>query len=254
MDRFAIVSDLHGNLTAWQAVVDDIRDLGVTATFCLGDLAGKGPRGAEVVDSCRQHCAEVVRGNWDEFLSVEQPADETTFRWHRAQLGTSRCDYLAALPNCLDLVLSGRHVRLFHASAVSAHHRVWPTSDDDELDGMFANTEFTGFDRAAPVLVGYGDIHACYLLPVDGRTLFNVGSVGNPLDATTASYAVLEGTQGGDPSDAWRISFRRVPYDIEKEVAFARQSGMPDFAAYAIELRTGVYRGDHAAAGLTLVD
>jgi diadenosine tetraphosphatase ApaH/serine/threonine PP2A family protein phosphatase len=120
---------------------------------------------------------------------------------------------------------------------------------------MFDNTPFTGFERDAPTVVGYGDLHGVYLAPVGQRTLFNVGSVGNPLDDTTASYAVLEGELGDSlarsTSAPWSIAFRRVPYDIEREIAIARDSGMPGVNAYAIELRTGVYRRDHDALRLT---
>jgi protein phosphatase len=250
MDRVAIVSDIHGNLTAWQAVLADIAELGVTATYCLGDLAGKGPRGAEVVDACRQHCSGVVMGNWDEGLS-QQPA-EAYFRWYRDQLGDERLTYLAGLPKCVDLLLSGRRVRLFHASSDSLYHRIFPSSSAEEHAAMFDNTEFTGWGHPEPTVVGYGDIHDCYLLPLEQGTLFNVGSVGNPLDGTDAAYVLLEGRLGDTAPGAWGLQFRRVPYDIEGEIAVARRSGLPDFVPYAIELRTGIYRGHHAAAGLSL--
>ena len=80
----------------------------------------------------------------------------------------------------------------------------------------------------------------------------NAGSVGNSLDGdTAASYVILEGRL--DATDApFGIQFVRVPYDIEAEITLARELDMPDWEPYAIELRTGVYRGLHAQLGLTV--
>jgi len=258
MGRFAVVSDIHGNLVAWQAVRADLATLGVDAVYCLGDLVGKGPQGAEVIDSCRQHCTTVVRGNWDDAVSgpvseQEDAADGLTeaLRWHRAQLGSERLAYLAGLPNCIDLTVSGRRLRLFHASAVGVDHRVFLGGPEAEVTGMFDNTPFTGFDRPQPAVVGCGDLHGSYLLPVGSKTLFNVGSVGNPLDDTTACYAVVEGDLGSDREGPFAITFRRVPYDIEAAIDVARRLDMPDLRPYAIELRTAVYRREHAERSLT---
>ena len=101
-----------------------------------------------------------------------------------------------------------------------------------------------------PTVVGYGDIHGAYLEVDLGLTLFNAGSVGNPLDAPGAPYVVLEGdTDSGLAAPApggtagRSITFVRVPYDVEAEIAVARELGMPDVEAYALELREQVYRG-----------
>ncbi len=72
--------------------------------------------------------------------------------------------------------------------------------------------------------------------------LFNVGSVGNPLDMTLACYVVLEGEDGG-ASGTVSVTIVRVPYDIERAIADAEAADMPEFEAYARELRTAVYRG-----------
>jgi hypothetical protein len=77
-----------------------------------------------------------------------------------------------------------------------------------------------------------------------------VGSVGNPLDEPQASYVILEGEPDGGRSAPFGIQFVRVPYDIEAEIAVAAALGMPALEPYAIELRTAVYRGQHAALGL----
>ncbi|MBK8906312.1 MAG: metallophosphoesterase family protein [Anaerolineaceae bacterium] len=243
MDKVAVISDIHGNLTALEAVLADIKRRGIETIYCLGDLAGKGPQGAAVIDRCRQVCTAVVRGNWDEMMgsSEEHPA----LRWHQAQLGRERIDYLCGLDNVIDLWLSGRPIRLYHASAESVFVRVYPDSDPATHLGMFANTDFTGTAVPAPTVVGYGDIHSAYVLSLyqHQKTLFNVGSVGNPLDEPLATYAILEGVRDSRAAAPFAVQLVRLPYDIEGEIAIATDMQMPELEPYAKELRTAVYRG-----------
>ncbi len=77
----------------------------------------------------------------------------------------------------------------------------------------------------------------------DGKTIFNAGSVGNPLEITQASYAILEGEYENREIAPFTISLVRVPYDIEKAVGQALSSDMPDKEIYIKELRTAIYRG-----------
>ncbi|QQR35974.1 metallophosphoesterase family protein [Devosia oryziradicis] len=241
-ERVAILSDIHGNLTALEVVLAHIAAMGITRIFNLGDLVGKGPRSAAVVDRCRDTCEIIVQGNWDDMVAQDEAATQPVLQWHRAQLGAERLRYLASLPASHDFLLSGRRVRLFHASQIGIYHRVHATAERAEHSAMFGNTAFTGFGPE-PDMVGYGDIHGAYLLNFEHRTLFNVGSVGNPLDVPLACYAVLEGWFGAASAHPWSLHFVRVPYDIESEVAVAQVSGMPAFDHYANELRTAVYRG-----------
>jgi predicted phosphodiesterase len=241
-ERIAIISDVHGNLTALEAVLSHIRSSGISRIFNLGDLVGKGPRSAETVDRCRDVCDVIVQGNWDADIAASFFEPYPEIEWHTQQLGAERCAYLGALPGSLDFQLSGRRVRLFHASQKGVHHRVRQASRSDEHDAMFQNTAFTGA-APEPSLVGYGDIHIAYLLNVNGRTLFNAGSVGNALDFPTACYVILEGVYGSDAIAPWEVRFIRVPYDIEAEIAVALRMDMPKAMPYATELRTAVYRG-----------
>jgi predicted phosphodiesterase len=247
LDRIAILSDVHGNVTALEAVLDDVASRGIRTVVNLGDTAGKGPRGSAAVDRVRDACAVNVRGNWDDFLP-RTPADASDgMRWWHDELRADQRAWLQDLPLSHDLVLSGRRVRLFHASATSVHVRVHRRHTDAERDQMFAATELTG-DGPAPDLVGYGDIHAVYVDERDGRTLFNVGSVGNPLDVPVPSYVVLSGVLGGSDEDPFHLDVVRVPYDVDAEVAVAHRLDMPETVPWEVELRTGVYRGDQRAS------
>lgn len=241
MDRIAVISDLHGNLTALTAALADIGRRQITRIFCLGDLIGKGPRSDEVVDLSREACERTVRGNWDEFI-LDTATDDPVKRWHQERLGPERLGYLAGLPNTIEFLLSGRQVRLFHASQVSVHHRIHMDDTRERHLAMFDNTDFTGAGPL-PSVVGYGDIHGAYVKNFAGRCLFNAGSVGNPLDMPLAAYAILEGAYGAAEPGPFSVQLARVPYDIEGEIKAAEELGMPDLAPYADELRTARYRG-----------
>ena len=82
---------------------------------------------------------------------------------------------------------------------------------------MFTNTEFTG-NTVEPDVVGYGDIHRAFVMHFHQQMLFNVGSVGNPLDMPQASYAILEGAYASQRADTFAVHVIRVPYDIERAI------------------------------------
>ena len=241
MERIALISDIHGNMPALEAVLDDIGRRGIGRIFCLGDLVGKGPHSDRAVDVCRARCERIVRGNWDDGLA-RTIADDPTLRWHQERLGPERLAYLRALPTTLDFVMSGRRIRLLHASQRGLHHRVHQDDPDDKLRAMFDSTDFTGHGFE-PDVVGYGDIHSAYLRTFHLKVLFNVGSVGNPLDLPIACYAILEGCLEDLVAGPWSINLVRVPYDIERAIREATEEGMPALQPYANELRTARYRG-----------
>lgn len=235
----AVLSDVHGNMTAFDAVLTDIDARGITRIFNLGDVAGKGPQGSAAIARSIERCELTVRGNWDEFLPVPDPAHSEGLRWWRNELTCADRQWLQALPFSSDLRLGDRHIRMFHASADMVGHRVRRRHTNEEFAGMFANTPATG-DGPLPDVVMYGDIHDVYAEVMCGKTLINVGSVGNPLDETTASYAIVRSANG---VFSWQIV--RVPYDVEAELAIAREMGMPELEYYDVELRTGEYRGEY---------
>ena len=243
--RIAVLSDVHGNLTAFDAVLADIDARGITTIVNLGDVAGKGPRGSAAIARSRERCALTVRGNWDDFLPVSADHHDPAIRWWHDELTADDRSWLSALPLSHDLQIAGRNVRLFHASATSVYTRVHFHHTDEEFAAMFATTELTG-DGPEPTVVLYGDVHDAYVETYRGRTLVNVGSVGNPLDETTASYVILEGDRRDvRPPDRARAVRRRG--------GDRRRGGRRDARAggVGVELRTGVYRGQHAELGLT---
>ncbi len=238
MDRFAVISDIHGNIPALEAVFADIEARGLKRVICLGDLAGKGPGSAEAVDLIKSRCESVVKGNWDLMLCEGR---HELLSWHQRLLGAERLAYLSSLPMYLEFYMSGRLVRLFHAAPFDAFYRTFLFTEKAKRLRLFEPTPT--LDRYSDV-VGYGDIHGAHVENFEGKTVFNAGSVGNPLDIAQASYAVIEGEYGSGEASPFSISIIRIPYDIERAVELALASDMPekDKEDYVRELRTAVYR------------
>jgi diadenosine tetraphosphatase ApaH/serine/threonine PP2A family protein phosphatase len=116
--------------------------------------------------------------------------------------------------------------------------------DAAEFAAMFTNTAATG-DGPLPSVVGYGDTHdAFYEVDLERRTLFNTGSVGNSMGDPTPVYVILEGVPDSAVEAPFSIQFVRVPYDVQAELAVARELGMPELEGYTMEVRDGLYRGN----------
>ncbi|MEH3078803.1 MAG: metallophosphoesterase family protein [Quadrisphaera sp.] len=254
MVRIAVVSDVHGNLTAYRAVLEDAERRGADVVLNLGDVAGKGPRGSECVQLTRERCALTVMGNWEVVLSdLSRRMTHPGMQWWRAELTDDDRAWMRSLPVAHHLLLSGRQVRFVHASTDSPFTRIWRHHSKEEFDSFFAATPLTERDGPSPTpdVAVYGDLHHAYSEVIDGRTLINCGSAGNPLDEDPQlSYLLLEGELGSAEAAPFAYQFVRVPYDVDAEVAVARDLAMPLALEYEVELRTGVYRSLHVERGL----
>lgn len=238
MDRIAVISDIHGNISALETVLSDIKRRGINRIMCLGDIAGKGPGSDTAVDIIREKCEIVLKGNWDYIIS--EKCDNDVLRWHRKKLGSERLEYLRQLPLYTEFYLSGRLIRLFHAAPEDVFHRVHADAATEEKLKLF---EAPAGKTDETDIAGYGDIHGAYVQNFKKKTIFNTGSVGNPLDITQASYAVIEGDYGSRDISGMSINLIKLPYDIEYAVHQAVESGMPELEPYIMELRTARYRG-----------
>lgn len=238
MDKIAVISDIHGNIPALEAVLENIEKRNIKRIFCLGDMIGKGPNPNLTVDIIKNKCEHVVRGNWDDFISKK--CNNSPIIWLKNILGKERINYISNLPLYLEFYLSGKLVRLCHADPVDVYHRVMPNASIDEKLILFEAP--TKGKRKSDIL-GYGDIHHAYIQNFRNKTLFNTGSVGNPLDMPMTSYVILSGDYNSKKVSEFNINIIRLPYDIEKAVEDAKKSEMPDLKPYIKELRTAIYRG-----------
>lgn len=243
MTKIAIISDIHGNKPALEAVFKDIELNGADKIICLGDIVGKGANFSDVIDMCREKCDTVITGNWDRFLS--DPLSKHG-QWYRERIPKDRLEYLAGLPETISFYLSGKYVRLFHAHPHDLFSRVQNFSPVEDKLGMF---EIPKLKRAVDDeeresdIVGYGDVHEAYVKYLKGtKILFNVGSVGTPYDNTPMpSYVILEGNYGGREVSNFSISFHRVEYDRELAIKQAIEVDLPKIDVYIQETRTGTY-------------
>jgi protein phosphatase len=238
MERIAVISDIHGNMPALEAVLDDIKNRAIKQIFCLGDLAGKGPSSQETVDTIRKHCEIVIKGNWDYYLSEQSARDVLT--WHQKRLGEDRLKYMKELPMYKEFYVSGKLLRLCHASPNDLFHRVYLFTEQTKRMKLFEPTPTLNVEAD---VVGYGDIHGAHIDHFQGKTIFNVGSVGNPLDITQASYGIIEGKLNDKKKSPFSITIVRVPYDIDLAIKQAECTDMPEKQDYINELKTGIYRG-----------
>lgn len=209
LDRIALISDVHGNLTALEAVLADIDARGITLIYNLGDYVGKGPRGRQVVDLCRKRCEVNILGNWDDFLpDPDREFDSDALKWWLDQLGPGHGRWLRSLPFSHDFTMSGRRIRLFHASEDTVHRRVRFDHDESEFLGLFRNTVATG-DGPEPTLVCYGDTHDPYYeTDRERRTVVNTGSSATASIVATSRPASRRTTTGGR-TDEWTGQLHR---------------------------------------------
>jgi predicted phosphodiesterase len=221
--RVAIVSDIHGNRRAFQAVLADLRQVAPDRILHGGDLASGGTHPADIIDQVRSLGWRGVRGNTDEMLwAPERLAEfaaaqpklapllarvQETIPPTRASIGEERLRWLEGLPRRY----SQPGFSLVHASPDDLWRAPMPNASDEELQSTYASLR-------APIVV-YGHIHRPYLRRLQGMTVANTGSVSQSYDGDTrASYLVIDGES---------ITIRRVEYDVESEAKELLRSGLP---------------------------
>ncbi|MCL2341675.1 MAG: metallophosphatase family protein [Firmicutes bacterium] len=263
MEKIAIISDIHGNITALNAALADISKRGITRIFCLGDLVIKCPEPDLVVDVVREKCEVVVKGNCDDIV-VNNCTIPIQF-WTREKLGVDRLKYLDNLPVSHDFYMSGYLIRLFHASPFNLEDIYNPMYKNEgrykdfELPApelLFMNTPFISKTDKDPIpdIVGYGHLHTPNLFRFRNKTIFNPGSLGVPMElsnidkadpnthfSTLASYIILEGEFNSKTLSSISFNLVRLPYDVEKEVNFLNMSDIPNKENTISKLRTATY-------------
>jgi len=234
MEQLALISDIHGNLPALKAVLDDIKKRDIKRIICLGDVIGKGPSNCETLDICRDCCEIILKGNWEEYVSLYEPKDSAI--WVQQQIGKERLNYIRNMPMIKQMWISGKFVRLFH-SHPCGFKRIFAHSSIEEKRTLFVNDKGEYSDIAI-----YADIHRPYMQTIGNRTVLNTGSVGNPLDMPLASYIIISGDFDSKQLSSYSINFIRLPYDIDKAVKDAHKAdGMPCLEDYINEITKCIY-------------
>jgi predicted phosphodiesterase len=225
----ALISDIHSNLAALEAVLDDIRSQGIDEVYCLGDLVGYGPNPREVIDKIMR-CKVCLLGNHDQGALFDpegfNSGAERAIFWTRSQLENSggdtagshrRWDFLGELPRAHqegDLLF-------VHGSARNPlNEYVFPedTYNRRKMQKIFAlirRHAFQGHTHVPGIFTEEFRFHSPEELGQEyhlneKKTMVNVGSVGQPRDGDPrACYVVLEDDL---------VGFRRVEYDVEQTI------------------------------------
>lgn len=240
--RYALISDVHANLPALEAVLEDIHRTGVDATYHLGDLVGYAPWPNEVVALLRERGVPGVAGNYDSTTATDHPhcgcryedpvqeaLSHDSYAWTRAHVSDETKRWLGALPFRIDLRPLGGHasgprIVLVHGNPV-LNTVYWTEDRDDRF-----NAKMAAQAGARPGdLIAFGHTHKPWHRIVNGTHFVNTGSVGRPKDGDwRAGWARLE-------VDADRVDVQlvRTEYDLERAVEAIRASELPDlFADY----------------------
>jgi diadenosine tetraphosphatase ApaH/serine/threonine PP2A family protein phosphatase len=235
--RVGIVSDIHGNLEALQAVLSKCKGE-VDEIFCLGDVVGYGANPCECLDTIREHSPFICAGNhdWaaggrigvDGFNSYAADAIE----WTRQQLSSEQTSFLHDLP----LTERREDVLFVHGSPYDpkAFHYIFGASEASVAIGETdARLTFVGHSHRAFVYqdgVGEAVLGEGHLtLAREDRVLVNVGSVGQPRDRDPrAAFCVWD--MGQD-----ELQLVRVPYDVSQAQQKILDNRLPDFLAHRLE-------------------
>ncbi len=226
--RIAVMGDIHANLPALRAVIDDVARIGAEALYCVGDVVGRGPHPNEVVEELRRLEIPTVQGNWDEAVGMDREQTGAAFstadaeaegnasmRWTAETMTDENRAWLRQLPQTLRLTIAGRSMYLFHGSPLKENQyhrssrpsRVLARIASDEADDLFA----------------FGHTHEAFHRVVGQAHFVAVGSVGCGTEGDArARYAVV---YFGEPDIS--VGFRSVDYDhvsVVRDMAAAGRS------------------------------
>jgi diadenosine tetraphosphatase ApaH/serine/threonine PP2A family protein phosphatase len=235
--RIALLSDVHGNLPAFEAVLGDVEDESVEEVWCLGDLVGYGAQPDDCVQLARDRCDLSLAGNHDLVVTGDIPISDfsssaaAAARWTQETIAEETMAYLKSL----DPADTSREPALYHASP---RDPVWEyvlsTWQADEcIDLMDARVGAIGHSHVALWFnrEDGGKMSGATAEPGEpmdlsgGRWLVNPGGVGQPRDGDPrAAWLLLD-------TSTWTAEWRRVEYPIEEAARAIEEAGLPSVLA-----------------------
>ncbi|MCX7836101.1 MAG: metallophosphatase family protein [bacterium] len=221
-----IISDIHGNLEALEAVLEAGQRFSINRWVCLGDIVGYGPNPVECLELVRSHCDVIVKGNHDDACGCFAEIDEfnqiakRAILWTIEQLKDVDRDWLSKLP----LYVLEEDRMYVHSSPYKPY--LWHY--------IFTESEARRQIQHLPQNIRYcfiGHTHEPFRFVSDNKSeLINVGSVGQPRDYDARSCFVVFNESLG------KFHFCRVEYDIERTQQKILDRGLPRFLAHRLQL------------------
>jgi len=258
--RIALFSDVHGNLAALDAVLENIKGCGVRELYCLGDLVGYGPDPAGVIDRIRALRIVTIQGNYDEgvgtrrgecgcYYATDQAKRDgaASYAFTSRMLDDEHAAWLAALPPALRFEYRGVKVLFAHGSPRKVNEYLLPDRADEQLARLAAAAD------ADVVCVGH--VHLAYHRALAGQRgtvhYVSAGSVGKPKDGDPRAcwvelligpydevHAVIEDdpavTTAGDTDTCVGVNVHRVAYDVDPVARAMTRAGLPATLAAAL--------------------
>jgi len=240
--RYLILSDLHANLQALEAVLDDAQAIGYDAVLVLGDLVGYGGDPEAVIDrTLALEPVAMIRGNHDKVCAgLESPllfndAARASAEWTARVLDEQHLAVLRDLPKGPRLVTDA--IEICHGTPFDEDHYVFDDQDASRAADaasaricLFGHTHVPAiYATAQEPVTAVDGVDDEVRLPRHAPVLINVGSVGQPRDGDPrAAYGVLDDERGS-------IRLRRVQYDILGAQASILQAQLPDWLALRLE-------------------
>jgi predicted phosphodiesterase len=230
--RIALLSDIHGNLVALEAVLADLDSEAVDAVICLGDVVVTGPQPRQVIALLQELHWPIVMGNTDAWLLDPQPWDitdedserlEAVELWGASLMTGEDLAFIRTFQPTVSVDLGNSLTLLgYHGSPQSSTDIISPTTPEDELQKKLAGYH-------VDIMAG-GHIHQQMLRSYQGSLLINPGSVGLPYQTVSgrtrnppwAEYALVTNQAG-----QVKVEFRRVPVDLAALETAVRRSSMP---------------------------
>jgi putative phosphoesterase len=228
MTSIALISDIHANALALDAVLADIRARGCNCILCLGDLVGYGPRPGEVIARIRAENIETVMGNYDEAVGFTLPAcgchidnprqkalSRHSLQWAIAHTTPQERAFLRSLPETLAIEVEGISFCLTHATPDSNTEYLYP-ADAARMAEIIALITQDAYV--------YGHTHLPFHAVLGGKHILNAGSVGRPKDFDTRAGYMLAQVHG----QRLCAEVVRVPYDVAQVVQEMAAQGIDE--------------------------
>jgi putative phosphoesterase len=224
----AVITDIHGNLDALEAVLAHIDALGVDAVYCGGDLVGYGPNPNQVCALIQERGIQTIYGNYDYAIGRDlddcgcayvtqhdRELGQLSVEWTLEHTDQASKDFMRGLPFDLRFALGGKRVRLVHGSPRKVNEYLFEDKPAKTFERIAAGAD-------CDVLV-FGHTHKPWIHEYGGVLFVNCGSVGKPKDGDPrAAFALLQATEHGVSA-----SIERVPYDADAVARDVVAAGLP---------------------------